>query len=134
MYRTLSSYTYGSGAEYALGAVVQVDGLNWKDGATWPTTRTTNSYIWRDGAVSSGIVYDGDSNNPNNALWITNYGYEIIGGQAQMRAASIADGRPRTVSFVSDFLGQVIRRDEKDNLSGGDPHETVPGFPGASRG
>ena len=89
----------------------------------WPTSRTINSYVWRDGAVSAGIVYDGDSNNPNDALWITNYGYEIIGGQAQMRTATIADGRPRTVTFVSDFLGQVIRRDEKDNLSGGDPHE-----------
>lgn len=42
IYRTLSSYSYGTGADYALGAVTQVDGLNWKDGAVWPTTRTVN--------------------------------------------------------------------------------------------
>lgn len=51
VYRTLSPYSYGTGANYALGQVTQVDALNWKDGNVWPSTRTVNSYIWRDGAV-----------------------------------------------------------------------------------
>jgi hypothetical protein len=56
-------------------------------------------------------------------VWATTFTYDIVGGQALMHSASIADGRPRNVSYVSDFLGQVIRRDEADALAGGDPHE-----------
>ncbi len=37
---------------------------------------------------------------------------------------TVADGRPRTVSYKSDVAGQVIKRDEADNNAGaGDPHE-----------
>jgi hypothetical protein len=64
--------------------------------------------------------------DPNIAVAGVNtssYNYAIIGGQAQLSSVSIQDGRPRTVSFVNDFLGQVIRRDEADALAGGDPHE-----------
>ncbi len=42
-----------------------------------------------------------------------------------MVKAAIADGRPRTVTFLNDMMGQGIKRDEKDALSGGDPHEAT---------
>jgi len=41
-----------------------------------------------------------------------------------LATVDIADGHPRFVVFRSDMLGQVIRRDEKDqNVTTGDPHE-----------
>lgn len=52
---TNSSYGYGSGAGYALGAVVTLDADTWKDGsdAALPDTRTTYGYAWHGGAVQS---------------------------------------------------------------------------------
>mgnify|MGYP001488430266 CR=1 FL=1 len=101
VYRTLSTYSYGTGANYALGQVTQIDALNWKDGNTWPTNQTINTYAWRDGPVLDLTVFNG--------AWSTDYQHDIIGGQAQLARAGIADGRPRTVSYVNDFLGQAIR-------------------------
>ncbi|MFT3727111.1 MAG: LysM peptidoglycan-binding domain-containing protein [Terricaulis sp.] len=47
-----------------------------------------------------------------------------IGGQNQLDQIVINDGRPRTVQFRNDFMGQGIRRDETDNITtAGDPHE-----------
>jgi trimeric autotransporter adhesin len=125
VYRTLSSYSYGTGADYALGAAVQVDAQNWKDGNSWGSSSTINSYVWRDGAVQVGTTY---------GAWYNSYNYEIVGGQAQLQSVVIADGRPRTVSFVNDFLGQGIKRDERDNLAGGDPHEVWYRFSGRQMG
>jgi trimeric autotransporter adhesin len=108
--RTLSTYTYGAGADYALGAVTQIDALTWKDGTPFPTTRTINTYLWRDGAQQAWMQYD-----PNIAVAGVNtssYNYAIIGGQAQLASVSIQDGCPRNVIFVNDFLGQAVRRDE----------------------
>lgn len=106
-----------------MGAIVQVDAQTWKDGVVFPTKQTVNTYAWRDGAVAAGIVHDPDV--AVAGVWTTTYHYTIVGGQAQLTGASIYDGRPRTVSYVNDFLGQAIRRDEADNLSGGDPSNLV---------
>ena len=38
-----------------------------------------------------------------------------------MSSASIADGRPRTVTFTTDQNAMIVDRDEADSLSGGDP-------------
>ena len=35
----------------------------------------------------------------------------------------IDDGRPRTVSYTADFNGQVMVRNEEDQLASGDPRE-----------
>lgn len=40
-----------------------------------------------------------------------------------MQSVNIQDGRPRTVSFITDANGQVLQRDEVDNKSTGDPRE-----------
>jgi hypothetical protein len=59
--------------------------------------------------------------------YTTSYSY---GGSGQLASIYVADGRPRTITFTTDMLGQVIRRDEADNIAynaswqtGGDPHE-----------
>ena len=135
LYRSLSTYSYGSGASYALGAVVQIDTQRWKNGAaSEPDTQTINSYQWWDGAVQASTTHDADTGNAYNALWVSTYNYAVIGGQAQLSHVAIADGRPRTVMFRSDMLGQVIRRDEKDNLAGGDPHEVWYRYSGRQMG
>ena len=45
-------------------------------------------------------------------------------GNGFLTSVSIADGWPRTVSFVNDLEGRVLQRHEADgNTSTGDPHE-----------
>ena len=135
LYRSLSTYSYGSGASYALGAATQIDTQRWKNGAaSEPDTQTINSYQWWDGAVQASTTHDADTGNAYNALWVSTYNYAVIGGQAQLTHVAIVDGRPRTVMFRSDMLGQVIRRDEKDNLAGGDPHEVWYRYSGRQMG
>jgi hypothetical protein len=81
------------------------------------------------GAVEPGVAlgirladHDNDANSSSNTLWTSNYYYD---GSGHLSSVSIADGRPRTVSFVTDASDQVLQRHEADNLpaTNGDPHE-----------
>ncbi|MFN5128426.1 MAG: LysM peptidoglycan-binding domain-containing protein [Sphingomonadaceae bacterium] len=53
-----------------------------------------------------------------------------------MTSAYIADGKPRSVSFTLDEIGQIIRRDESGYISGqtGNPHEVWYRFSGRQMG
>jgi hypothetical protein len=63
LYRSLSDYSYGTGVNYALGAVTEVVAQRWKNGSAGePDTRTTTAHIWRDGAVTSSVTHDPDNN------------------------------------------------------------------------
>src|SRR5205823_5200007 len=58
------------------------------------------------------------------------YSYSPSGA---LSSVSISDNRPRTVTFTNDLNGQVLRRDEADNLSTtGDPHSVWYLFNGRS--
>lgn len=60
---------------------------------------------------------------PNTAQGTTHtstYSYDANG---HLSSVSIADGRPRTVSYVNDAAGQILERREIDGLSGGDPRQ-----------
>lgn len=111
---------YGSGAGYALGAVVSSSAKNYKNGVDGdaPDTSTTSSFAWYDGAVQSSVTHN--PNTSNATLYTTSY---ASSGSGTLLSATIADGRPRTVTYTSDLAGQTIRRDEADNNSAGDPHE-----------
>jgi hypothetical protein len=118
---------YGAGTAYALGAVTQSVTTNHKltngNSTLQSTVTANNGYVWWDGAAqaSTGLFTDYPSGGGNDTNYTTTYYYSAMG---QLASAVIADGRPRTVSFVTDLTGQVIRRDEADNnSSGGDPHE-----------
>jgi YD repeat-containing protein len=137
-YESIASFAYGAGAAYALGAATEITTTNRElVNSTWtvkPTTKTNNAYQWRDGAVQQQIVFDAD-NNPATANTSSTYGYVTIGGQAQLSSVGVADGRPRSIAFVNDLNGQVIRRDESDNnASAGDPHEMWYRFGGREQG
>ncbi|HEY5723948.1 MAG TPA: LysM peptidoglycan-binding domain-containing protein [Allosphingosinicella sp.] len=126
-YKNVSTHQYGSGSSYALGAVVSttVDAYKWNNGAyrddenLAPDTSTTNTFEWWDGAVQDTIVHHPDSNK----TWTTGFNYSPSG---QLLSASVDDERDRTVTFVNDMSGQVLRRDEahlNPAITAGDPHE-----------
>lgn len=114
---TTTTNDYGTGTDYALGAVRKVTSTTTVNGGSSTTTTSTNSYEWRDAAQLTGTVTT--KTNANTAY--TNYYYSGVG---QLDSVSIGGDRPRTVTFINDLSGQVIRRDEADNkYDTGDPHE-----------
>ncbi|WP_056004482.1 LysM peptidoglycan-binding domain-containing protein [Sphingomonas sp. Leaf67] len=114
---TRTSTDYGTGTDYALGAVKKVTATTTVNGGSSTTTTTTNSYEWRDAAQLTGTVTT--KTNANTAY--TSYTYSGVG---QLDMVSIGGDRSRTVTFVNDLAGQVIKRDEADsNATTGDPHE-----------
>ncbi|KQM23101.1 hypothetical protein ASE73_02440 [Sphingomonas sp. Leaf24] len=114
---TRTSTDYGTGTDYALGAIKKVTATTTVNGGSSTTTTTTNSYEWRDAAQLTGTVTT--KTNANTAY--TSYTYSGVG---QLDMVSIGGDRARTVTFVNDLAGQVIKRDEADsNATTGDPHE-----------
>jgi YD repeat-containing protein len=112
---TDTTNNYGSGATYALGALVSSTTNAWRTGVPFSTSGVSNSYAWYDGAAIASATVSGTTSGT------TTYNYNGFG---QLISASVADGRPRTVTFTNDMNGQAIRRDEYDNnWSLGDPHE-----------
>lgn len=123
---------FGYGSNYALGAVVSSYSYNYKNGnnSAAPDTSTTNTFVWYDGAVQSQIRYKPDAST--STAYTTNFYYN---GSGHLISAQVNDGRPRTVTYTNDLLGQTIRRDESDrNYSSGDPHEVWYRFGGKQMG
>ena len=127
---TTNTNSYGSGSTYALGAVTSVLTGNYKNGSFQNNSSTTNTYHWYDGAVQATI-----SHKPNTAqttTYTTTYNYN---GWGTLSYITVADGRSRTISFMNDMNGQVLKRDEQDtNYSNGDPHEIWYRFNGKQLG
>jgi LysM repeat protein len=137
-YTSSNSYDYGTGTVYALGQVLSVSSYNTKNNSTsgTPSTLTTNGYVYWDGAVQSTITHDGDTGTTSNAVYNTSFAYD---GQGRLTGATIGDYLYRSVSFVSDELGQIIRRDETRPYSApaaqsGSPHEVWYRFAGRQLG
>jgi YD repeat-containing protein len=112
---------YGSGAGYALGAATVVTTSDSKNSYWQYSTTTTNAFAWYDGAVQSSVSFARTGATTSNST----YSY---GASGQLASISVVDGvRNRTITFTTDMLGQVIRRDEADNVTSGttsgDPHE-----------
>lgn len=133
---TLASYvTYGyytSSGEYALGSVVTARSRNLKNGrdADAPDTLTTNSYIWRDGAMTSRVDFRPDL--ASGTTHTSTFSYDAWGALTSVR---INDGRPRTVFYTNNMNGQVIRREEQDgNYNTPDPREFWHRFNGKQLG
>jgi YD repeat-containing protein len=78
---------------YALGNVLSVATDNSKNGIDGDAadTRTTNTYSYRDGAVQSTIVHDGDTGTTSNAVYTTSFSYD---GQGRL-----------TSKYVAAFIG-----------------------------
>jgi YD repeat-containing protein len=128
-------FTDYNNGQYMLGSVGWMQSTSSVSGTSGSTTsRTVNSYIWRDGAVQSGIQHKPNINQSltyNTTFYLNQFG--------QLTGAYIADGKPRSVSYVLDELGQIIRRDETrpgNAPSGqvGSPHEVWYRFSGRQLG
>ncbi|HKX77418.1 MAG TPA: hypothetical protein VJM34_02745, partial [Novosphingobium sp.] len=119
-YSSTSSYSYANAGQYYLGVVYRITGTSGVTGSSTRNTSTTNTYAWFDGAVQSQIVYDDDTSSPGS-FYTTTFTNDAFG---QTTAASVNDGRARTVSYKLGGDGQILRRDEQDSDgSTGDPHE-----------
>ena len=126
LYRSDSTYAATSSTgEYLLGAVGSVSVSNYKNGAYQSASSTTNSYVWWDAALQGSIAYK--PNTSQTTTFTTSFGYD---GQGALASVYVGDGRPRSVSYVTNGDGQIVRRDEADNIYynsttglGGDPHE-----------
>jgi YD repeat-containing protein len=116
---TNTTTDYGTGVGYALGAPVTITSSITRNGAFQATSQTVNGYEWYDSALQGTITYQPDVNV--GTVYTTTTAYT---GAGVMRSAYIADGRPRTVTYETNAIGQVIRRDEAE-LGGSNvgPHE-----------
>ncbi|PTS90545.1 hypothetical protein DBR17_01085, partial [Sphingomonas sp. HMWF008] len=105
---------YGTGADYALGAVIQSVANTFKNNVFQSTGTTVTSYGWYDGAVQTQVAYTSQGT--------TQYSYYTNNAIGQLVTASVQDGRPRQVSVTLDALGQALRRDE--GIDTGNPYGT----------
>jgi YD repeat-containing protein len=112
---------YGSGSGYDLGSLEHSVTTNKKDNVVKATVTTTDTYSWWNGPEQATINIVTDNVSGTDTNYTTTNSYTASG---QLASASIADGRARTVTFVTNMAGEIIRRDEADgNGSAGDPHE-----------
>jgi hypothetical protein len=121
---------YNSG-QYMLGSVAWVQSTSTVNNANSTTSRTVNGYQWWDGAVQTSIQY-----KPNISKATTYNTTFYLNALGQMTSTYIADGKPRSVSFTLDEIGQIIRRDESGYISGqtGNPREIWYRFSGRQMG
>lgn len=138
LYKSVNTYDYGTGANYALGSVVSLTSKNYQNNndAAAKDTSTVNAYTWRDGAMQSTITFDSDTGSSSNTLHTTTMYYDAAG---RLTSANIADGKPRSVAYTLDENAQIIRRDETkpSNLpvyQTGSPHEVWYRFGGREMG
>ncbi len=127
-YVSSTSYDYGAAVvsggvttytgTYQGGDVAHSHTTTTKGGTAQPTTDTVNTYVWWDSAQQNVTTFNPDTSHTTINTSI--YHYDDLG---HISTVNITDGRPRTVTFVTDNDNEVIRRDEADSLSTGDPHE-----------
>jgi YD repeat-containing protein len=112
------------------------------------TTSYTNTYTLRDNAQIASSTYVSDSTQTvhhagywetwtnsysstwhdpwdevvgSSTAWVSNYTYN---GQGHLKKVDINDGQPRTVTYISNMMGQVMKRDVAYNSGPGPaPHE-----------
>lgn len=88
------------------------------------TSDTKTTYVWWDRAEESLITY-----NPNTSQSTTNTTSFTYNGDGHLKRAQINDGRPRTITYVDNALGQIISRVDSTG-----PKEFYYNFAGMQRG
>ena len=97
-----------------------------KNGAAQTGNTTTYTYTWWDALLQNTTNYVSGAVNNTSTFYYDKSGH--------LQSVNITDGRPRTVSFITDTNGQVMLRREQDNLSTGDPKELHYYFNGLKTG
>jgi YD repeat-containing protein len=117
-----TTYNYLEGSTWR-GVVMEVTTTSSVTSGTQPKpTSTAYEYTWWDSAQQAKIIFDNDtsmthggiSNVPQTSI----FGYDVNG---RVSYVNIKDGRPRSVTFVTDANGQVLSRVEADTQPSGDP-------------
>ena len=103
----------------------------WANGSLNPTTvNNTNAHtdyaFWERPELA--LIYS----QTNAAAAITTT--LTYNGDGRLRTAQIADGRPRTVTYIDNALGQIISRTETSNTGVVGPREFYFNFAGMQRG
>jgi hypothetical protein len=115
------TYTNNSSNSYnADGTLNTTDTTSWVDNKYNDriTSRTSNQYLWWDGAVQYQVTYKPDvSKNPS---FTSDYDYNVYGHLTHVK---VNDGRPRDINFTNDMAGQVLTRVEADNKPAADPSQ-----------
>ncbi|WP_054123028.1 LysM peptidoglycan-binding domain-containing protein, partial [Novosphingobium sp. AAP93] len=96
-----------SGGTYMGGAVTLSSTAVTKNGTSQTGSTTTNTLVWWGGAMQSLTNYDSGSTHNTSS-----FNYDQSG---HLKSVYVQDGRPRTISFVTDVNGQILIRDEDDN-------------------
>lgn len=138
-WRSVTTYDYGSGSAYALGSVVSQTAVNTKlasGSGSWssqPGTLTSTSYLWWDGAIQSSVTYDSDTASGSNPNYTTNYSPNGFG---QIASVAVNDGVAKSIDYVLDVSGQIVRRDETrvGNQNQAAPHEVFYRYGGKQMG
>jgi YD repeat-containing protein len=81
-----------------------------------PTTHFTNTYVMRDSAMMSTSTYQPDA----STSYVTNYYYDGLG---KLKQVAINDGQPRTVNYITNVMGEVMKRDVIYRAGTPGPHE-----------
>lgn len=139
IFRSVTTYTYGTGSSYALGSVVSQTAVNTKlasGGGGWtsqPGTLTSTAYAWYDGAVQDLVTHDYDTGSGSNPLYTTDLQLNAFG---QLSGALVNDGVPKSSAYTLDEAGQIIRRDETRTGAPAEaaPHEIFYRFAGRQMG
>ena len=132
IFRSTTTYNYGVGSTYALGSVVSQSSINYKNNSSSgaPNTSTTNTFLWRDGAVQRTIQHK--PNTSQSTTYTTTFYYDGLG---RLERAYVGDYYAQNVTFINDENGQIIRRDETSTAnSTGAPHEVWYRFGGRQLG
>ncbi|WP_235365013.1 LysM peptidoglycan-binding domain-containing protein [Sphingomonas sp. ERG5] len=117
---------FDNGTLYFLGAPSRAETATTKNGVALPTSSTLYNYKWYENTVQSLVYYSPDKNR--SEYYTTTYNYS---GAGVFQSAIVADGRSRSISVISDVLGQAIRRDESGSVA---PHEAWYRFNGMELG
>ncbi|MFC4291592.1 LysM peptidoglycan-binding domain-containing protein, partial [Sphingorhabdus arenilitoris] len=99
---------------YLLGQVARASIQTVQNGTTFYSQRDYN-YAWFDGAVLTRTDFDTDTTNTVQPISFSTY---VLGGHGETLSATIQDANPRTVNYIQNGLGQVIRRFEKQSVNG----------------
>ena len=129
VYKTVSNYYYNADANadgnwtndptaYQGGAITHIVAYNYLNGDWVSESDTANIYTWWDSAETSIQKYV-----PKVSDWSQNTSTYTYDASGNLSSVAIADGRPRTVSFINTADGLVLQRDEADNQTSGDPRE-----------
>jgi hypothetical protein len=131
-WKNVTTNQYGTGTNYALGAVTysSTTASKLSNGyyAQQYVSTSTNDFYWFEGAAVANTYVTRTGMTGSSSIFY----YNEVG---ELQYASVGGSRPRTVYYKNGIDGQVLRRDEYDNYtSAGDPHEAWYRFGGKQMG